>query len=270
MSGVSITVAYDVRQDFHYQTLLVERKTRYITATINRPDSNNAINTVLLADINNLMDIAEQDPAVGALILCGRDGVFYAGMDFSEYVTLADDQVSALSSLYMNTLKRFSLSPLVIICNPDGRVLAGGVGLVAAADLVVTSPRTQFSLSEILWGLLPACVLTFLIRRIGFQSAYAMTFTSQTVDAAKAQELKLIDILTDTADEEIRKLLIKLLRLDRQSIANAISYFRKICLINDDVEAEAIRESTRLAVDPKVRSNIRNYIHNNDYPWNQN
>ena len=59
----------------------------------------------------------------------------------------------------MALLKRLTLTPKVVVACIDGKVIAGGVGIAAAADLVVATPRSEFSLSEALWGMLPCCVV---------------------------------------------------------------------------------------------------------------
>jgi len=52
----------------------------------------------------------------------------------------------------------------VTISHVRGKANAGGIGFVAASDIVLADETAQFSLSELLFGLYPACVLPFLIR----------------------------------------------------------------------------------------------------------
>jgi len=62
-------------------------------------------------------------------------------------------------------LKSLSTCNKVVIAKVEGKVNAGGVGLVAASDIVVAHTQATFGLSEALFGLLPACVMPFLIRK---------------------------------------------------------------------------------------------------------
>ena len=250
-----------------YQTLKIEYGKLHINITINRSENRNTINGQLLSELNMILDSAEADFDISAIVLQGQNGIFCTGMDFEESINSSDDQVNKLSSLYMKTLKRFSLSPLMIICILNGQVLAGGVGFVSASDLVIASSKTNFSLSEIIWGLLPACVLPFLIRRVGFQTSYVMTLTSNTITADEAYKLKLIDILTEEPKDELRKLMMKLRRINRHSLSNAKSYFRKLWILDERIEQLAVEETSKLATDPRVRKNIENYIKHQRYPW---
>lgn len=252
-----------------YETLLIKESAESLTLTINRPDSNNSINTALLADINLALDSAEKNHDCRLVIIEGKGGVFCTGMDFNEIIAqpLQVSTNAAQSADYMQLLKRFTLSPKIIVCKLDGKVTAGGVGLVASSDLVVATDRTQFSLSEALWGLLPCCVLPYLIRRIGFQKAYTMTLTTRTVSAREAYAFHLIDELSEDPDDSIRKLMLRLSKVEEKTISNLKHYFRKMWMITEEMEQVAMDEITRLISDPGVREKITNFALHQQFPW---
>ncbi len=252
-----------------YETLLIRESAESLTLTINRPDSHNSINAALLADINLALDTAEKNHNCRLVIIEGQDGVFCTGMDFNEVIShpLPDNVSEAQSADYMQLLKRFTLSPKVIICKLDGKVTAGGVGLVASSDLVIATERTQFNLTEALWGLLPCCVLPYLIRRIGFQKAYAMTLTTQTVSAREAFTFHLIDELSENLDDSIRKLMLRLSKVEEKTISNLKQYFRKMWVITEEMEKVAVDEITRLISGPEVREKITNFALHQKFPW---
>ena len=145
--------------------------------------------------------------------------------------------------------------------------MAGGVGLAAASDIVVSTERSEFSLSEALWGLLPCCVLPFLIRRTGFQKAYFMTLTTRTFTAREAFDIHLVDELTAQPDEALRKLSLRLNLLDDVTISDLKRYFRGLWLINSEMEQAAVAEITRLSALPRVQNNLRNYVEHGRFPW---
>ena len=92
-----------------------------------------------------------------------------------------------MTQMYMDTLRRITLFSKVVISCVDGQVLAGGVGLVACSDLVIATSKAEFGLSEALWGLLPAMVLPYLIRKVGVQKAYFMTLTTIRISVEEAK-----------------------------------------------------------------------------------
>ena len=168
---------------------------------------------------------------------------------------------------YMSLLKRFASSPKIIISKIEGTVLAGGMGLVAASDLVVATPASRFGLPEALWGLLPANVMPFLIRRVGFQAAYRLTLTTETITAEEAARIGLVDTLSDRPDDDIRRYLLRLGRLDEQTIREAKAYFQKMWFLTEEMEQTAIAELNRLVRTERVRQNIKNYVEYQKFPW---
>ncbi|MCP4138407.1 MAG: enoyl-CoA hydratase [bacterium] len=247
-----------------YSSIETEISRGIHTIRFNRSAERNSINETFLREINSAIDAAEDDAACSLVVLEGTDGIFCTGMDFNE---LARDPESLESSYYMHTIKRFSLSPRIIVSKIDGTVMAGGVGLAAASDLVYATPRSQFSLSEALWGLLPACVIPYLIRRVGFQKAYAMTLTTMPVSAQKAGEMNLVDEICEDPDSAIKRLWLRVNKVNEGTVKNMKDYFRKMWLITEQMEKTAIDEISRLIADPVVRDNIENYVRNGEFPW---
>jgi polyketide biosynthesis enoyl-CoA hydratase PksH len=251
-----------------FATLQLVRTPRSSTIIINRPDNQNAINGLLLEEMHCALDLLESDSGCRLVVLEGQPGVFCTGMDFSEVA--ADDADAAdaeKAQVFMKLLRRMSLCSKIIIAKVDGKVTAGGVGLVAASDFALATPRSQFSLSEALWGLLPACVVPYLIRRIGFQPAYWMTLSTLNFSAAEAAGFRLVDEVSENPDEAIRRLLLRLGRLDERTICDLKSYFRKMWIVNEEMEQVAVKEITRLVTEPRVRDNIREFVEHQRFPW---
>lgn len=251
-----------------FETILVDSTPRVVTITLNRPERNNSISASLLRDITAALDAAERSASCRAVILQGRPGLFCTGMDFVEAAEAPGDARDMMAiDGYMALLKRFAASPKPIIAKLDGKVVAGGVGFAAACDLVIATPRTEFSLSEALWGILPCCVIPFLIRRVGFQKAYAMTLTTRTWSAIEAASIHLVDEVTETPDESIRKLMLRLGLLEDETILDLKSYFREMWLLSPEMEQAAVAEISRLTAKPRVREGIKNYVTTGRFPW---
>ncbi|MBA2649834.1 MAG: enoyl-CoA hydratase/isomerase family protein [Legionella sp.] len=254
----------------HYQTLKVDESTHSLRLTLHRPEQRNSINAQLITDIGKAMDEAERNSSCRFIILQGENGIFCTGMDFQELTTNKDDNgltnVTFLRE-YMALLKRFTTTSKIIVSLLDGQVLAGGVGIVAASDLVLSTADTTFGLSEVLWGLLPACVTPFLIRRIGFQKAYQMTLTAQTMIAHEAHRVGLIDELTENLNDSMRRIAVRVCRIQEDTVANLKGYFRKMWIITDEMETTAIAELNRLVNQPQVQTRIENFVKHQQLPW---
>jgi polyketide biosynthesis enoyl-CoA hydratase PksH len=169
--------------------------------------------------------------------------------------------------VFYGLLKRFTTCPRVIASVVDGRAVGGGVGLAAAGDFVFATPRSSFSLPEGLWGLLPACVLPFLIRRVGFQPAYAMTLSTLPVPAAEAARTRLVDELTDDPRLAVRRLSNRVAKLDVSVIQNMKDYFRQLWILGEDTERTAVAEFARMMSSPLVRGRIGDFAAHQRFPW---
>lgn len=247
-----------------YQMLKVTCNDAIQTITIDRPEEKNSLNAILIQELLQALTEAEHAPANRIVLLKGQAGVFCTGMDLKAAV-LGEEPFE--SDAYMNLLYRIATMPRVVIACVDGIVMAGGIGLIAASDLVLATPTSQFSLSEALWGLLPCCVTPYLIRRIGFQAAYRLTLTTQTINSEEAYRLQLVDVLSQTLDEDTRKQSLRLKRLHPETLRDLKQYFRKMWLINEAMEANAVQEISRLTILPRVQKNLANYIKKQQFPW---
>ncbi|ANU44640.1 enoyl-CoA hydratase [Enterocloster clostridioformis] len=247
-----------------FTTLYIEEKEDTFVITFNRVEHQNSINMALLQELNMALDMAQAKPRCKVVVLKGQNGVFCTGMDFNEAVR---KQTESGSQPYMKTLRRLAAIPKIIVSIVDGKVMAGGVGFAAASDLVIATSRAQFSLSEAIWGLLPSVVLPYLIRRIGFQSAYRMTLTTMPVYAEEARQLHLADVVSETPEETLRLYLRRLSRLDEQTIDDIKRYFKSIWIITQQMEERASAETDRLSSEPRVIENIYNYVTYEKFPW---
>lgn len=192
---------------------------------------------------------------------------FCTGMDFKAVTEGQQQEFS--SDAYMNLLRTMAMAPCIIISAVDGIAMAGGIGIVAASDLVFATPKSQFTLSEALWGLLPCCVTPYLIRRVGFHIAYKMTLTTQTLSAEQARSVHLVDEMTENLDEDIRRQSLRLNRLDPQTLADMKQYFRDMWIVNEHMENKAVHEISRLMSTDRIHQNIVNYVQHGKFPWDQ-
>ena len=112
-----------------YDTILVRDSVCGITITLNRLEHQNSLNHVLLKEMNDVLDLAEQDANCRIVVLEGQKSIFCTGMDFAE-VASSNNQAAkrSASDPYMETIKRLTLIPKIIISVIDGQVMAGGVG----------------------------------------------------------------------------------------------------------------------------------------------
>ncbi len=248
------------------ESILVRKIPHAAVVTLSRKNQGNSINEALLSELNDVLDDYENDIECKAIILESNSNVFCAGMDFKGVFSGKSLPLHWIKQ-YKETLKRFTEIPKVMIAKVEGKVIAGGAGLVAACDLVYANEYASFSLPECLWGLLPANVLPYLIRRVGFQSAYFMTITTQVINATEAKGMRLIDVLCHEPDVEIQTCLEKLALIDQRTFSEMKTYFKKLWLINEKTEELAVNTLDQLIQTPLFQANAKNFLEHKKLPW---
>jgi polyketide biosynthesis enoyl-CoA hydratase PksH len=251
---------------------------------LNRPDRQNSIDGPLIEQLVDALDRAERRPQLRVLCLRATGPVFCSGMDLgtasasrwpgpdgpdSTQLTQEPerDPVAAGGQSFFDLLDRLSRSPLLVVAMVDGRVAGGGVGLVAASDIAVATEGSTFGLPEALWGLLPCVVLPFLIRRIGPQPARAMTLSTLPVAAGRAAQLGLVDEVVADSDTWLRRLVARVTRVDRQTVADGKRYLDRLAESAGDQREVATREFARLMSSPAAVRRIGAFTREGRMPW---
>src|SRR5258707_11653825 len=176
-----------------YQTIQVRIQEPICFIQFDRPDKNNTISAQLIDECHQALALCEK--SITLIVLEGTPEVFCFGADLqglNEGVATGRSTDQDPQPLY-DLWERLAMGPYVTIAHVRGKANAGGVGFVAASDIVLADETAQFGLSELMFGLYPACVLPFLIRRIGFQKANYLTLMTQPISAKQACEWGLVD-----------------------------------------------------------------------------
>jgi polyketide biosynthesis enoyl-CoA hydratase PksH len=148
-----------------------------------------------------------------------------------------------------------------------GRANAGGVGLAAACDLVLADRTATFALSELLFGLFPACVLPFLARRVGLQKAHFLTLSTRPIHAEEALAWGLADALGDDAEVLLRAHLRRLAHLEKSAIGRYKAYMAGLSDLVSQARHRALDANRTMFADPGVQRDIMRYVREMKFPW---
>ena len=164
---------------------------------------------------------------------------------------------------------KLATGPYITISHVRGKANAGGVGFVAASDIVLADQTAQFSLSELLFGLFPACVLPFLIRRIGFQKAHYLTLMTKPVSVQQAHAWGLVDAYEAQSESLLRKHLLRLRRLSKTGIRR---YKRYMNGLHDSLlqsKSLAVAANKEIFSEPRNLQGIFRYVETGQFPWEE-
>lgn len=175
-----------------YETLLVTVADKVATVTLNRPDLRNAFNEGAIAELARVFDELGRHDAVRAIVLAANGPSFCAGADLNWMKKMAGyshDENHADAMRLADMLRTIYLCPKPVVARVQGDCYAGGMGLVAACDIVVASETAGFCLSEVKLGLIPATISPYVIKAMGEQAARRYFITAERFDAAEAQRI---------------------------------------------------------------------------------
>lgn len=260
-----------------YETIQVQFQESICFLQIDRPEANNTISGQLVAECNEVLAACEE--SVTVIVLSGSPEVFCLGADFKAIADARcdprliirerhgnDEQDDGPEPLYDLWL-RLATGPYVTISHVRGKANAGGVGFVAASDIALADETAQFSLSELLFGLYPACVMPFLIRRIGFQKAHYLTLMTQPISAKQALEWGLVDAVEPTSDALLRRHLQRLRRLSKTAIRSYKTYMSRISVPLRDLKSPAVAANRAIFSDAANLQAISRYVEHGLFPW---
>lgn len=163
------------------------------TLTLDSPHNRNVLSARLLDQLDAALRDATGDADVRGIVLTGAGSVFCSGADLSERGTAAPNRMPEI-------LTRLVESPVPVIARVNGHARAGGLGLVAAADLAVAPEAATFAFTEVRVGVAPAMILVPALRVVDRRFLARMTLTGERFGARAAAAAGLLsDVVGDEA-----------------------------------------------------------------------
>ena len=186
-----------------YKTLLVDLSDGVLTVSLDRPEVHNAFNEELIIEAIDLFSNIDAD-AARVIVLKGSGKTFCAGADLnwmSRMVAYSRDENVRDSSQLAKMFALMNECPLPIVGRIQGAAIGGGVGLVSVCDVAIAMSDTQFGLSEVKLGILPAVISPYVIAKIGETHARALFLTGERFEAERALRIGLVHRVVDTIEQ---------------------------------------------------------------------
>lgn len=165
------------------------------TITLDSPHNRNALSSRLLAQLDEALSRALDEPAVRVIVLTGAGPVFCAGADLKEQRAGG----APVTATFPGVMLRIWESPKPVVCRLNGTARAGGLGLVAACDFAIAPASASFAFTEVRLGVVPAMIAATCLRRLEPRAAAEYLLTGEVFTAARAVE---IGLLTRAVPEE--------------------------------------------------------------------
>jgi methylglutaconyl-CoA hydratase len=229
-----------------YQTLTVTITDRIGTVTLNRPDLRNAFNELCIAELALAFDELGRNELVRAIVLAANGPAFCAGADLNwmkKMAAYSDSENRADAMRLADMLRTIYRCPKPVVAKVQGDCYAGGMGLVAACDVVVSVDTANFCLSEVKLGLIPATISPYVIKAMGEQAARRYFLTAERFDAREAHRIGFVHEVA--AAEELDTKVAGIVHALANNSPNAVSAAKQLVreIVGQPV-TEALLEDT--------------------------
>jgi methylglutaconyl-CoA hydratase len=241
---------------------------------MNRPEQRNALSDELLAALETAFDVLEKDSAARVLVLAGRGPAFCAGGDLSRMekaakMTKARSRREA--SRFAKLLYRLHTYPKPVVARVHGPAFAGGMGLVAACDLVVAAEEAEFALPETRIGLVPAMISPYLVRAMGAQQARRYILTGERLPAREAHRLGFAHECVPAAelDAAVDRMCERLAQAGPEALARAKKVLLRVenAPLAPQLAAETAALLAEVRAGPEAREGIRSFLEKRKPSW---
>ena len=188
-----------------FQATKINIKNNVLTITLNRPEKKNALNNVMMNELNYALAYAKQEREIRVVVVDAEGDIFCAGAD----LRLAKEDSNVPKIEGADDIS-FSLRRLhkPVICKIQGSVLAGALLLVTNATHAIAIDSAKFSAPEIHRGLWPFMVMAGLFRVMPKRAGLDFIMRGKPIDANKAERWGLINeyVATDELDKKVSEL----------------------------------------------------------------
>ena len=138
-----------------YTRLLVDYQDPICRVTINRPDDRNAIDSILMQELEDLLTEVEKTQ-IRAMVFAGAgETYFIGGADGIEMMQCDPESAGAFSCRIQHLFNRMEASPLILVAAINGLCFGGGFEFALACDLRLASETARIGLPEVKVGLIP-------------------------------------------------------------------------------------------------------------------
>ena len=209
-----------------FKTTLLDIKNNIMTITLNRPEKKNALNNVMMNELNYALAYAKQESSIRVVVVAAEGNIFCAGADLTR--TKSESNVPKLKN---NDDISLSLRHLYkpVICKIQGSVYAGALLIVSNSTHAIAVKEAEFSAPEIHRGLWPFMVMAGLFRVMPKRAGLDFIMRGQPIDAYKAEKFGLINqsVNKEHLDETVNSLAKELASLAPETMQFGLEAYEK-------------------------------------------
>jgi methylglutaconyl-CoA hydratase len=238
------------------------------TLTLDSPANRNALSSGLLSRLLEALAEAGADEGVRVIVLSHTGPVFSSGADLRETAAALRGEDVPVARLG-DVLAALWECPKPVVARVGGPARAGGLGLIAAADIAVCDEDATFAFSEVRLGVIPAVISATVLPRLDARAAAELYLTGDSFDGRRAARIGLVSAAVPAAelDPAVEAHVAALLRGAPGALAGAKELLRRGSgSIRDDL-AELTAWSVRFFTSDEGREGVRAFGEKRPPSW---
>lgn len=229
------------------ERIILELSNNWLTISFNHPETRNSLSQQLTDEIILSLESVRNESSIRGITFRGEGGVFCSGGDLKSFkfgLQGGDKDLSDVERMSEKTGEFFELInsfPKPTIMLAEGAAMAGGLGMLCAADIVVVTSDCKFALTETTLGIVPAQIAPLIVSRVGLSKARRLMLTASRFHGKEAGKYGIADFVTDNSNElrtvesEIKKNIYK-------CAPGANSITKEIVLATRKLEGDVLRK----------------------------
>ena len=230
------------------------------TLTLDSPHNRNALSRQLVAELFAGLEQAAAEPEVKVVLITSTGRVFCSGADLSEASSGGMDE---------GTRKIVELQRLIVsldkpvVTRLGGAVRAGGIGIVAASDIVVAAEDATFALTEVKLGLAAAIISLTVHARMSPRAAALTTLGGEVFTGTEAAAYGLVTTAVPAAelDAEVARVCASLATGAAQGLRESKRILNRELLARIDAHGDEMAElSSRLFASEEARTAMTAFL----------
>ncbi len=255
-------------------SLLVEIKESIAYVTLNRPSVLNAMDEQMMKQITQTFSTLGDDESVRVIVLKSAGKGFCAGADLNWMKSMADysyEENIEDSKLLLKCFESIYSCPKPVICVVEGYAFGGGLGLIAASDIVIADKqKSLFCFSEATLGIIPSVISGYVGKRMPSAKMRKLFLTAERFDADSAYDVGLVDeVATEENLQNKIDFYIKLLKkvgpLTVGEVKKLVDSF--VELGNRDFKMHSVDTIARLRISKEGQEGISAFLEKRKPKW---
>ena len=230
------------------------------TISLDSQHNRNALSRQLVTELFAHLEAAEADDAVRVVLLRAEGRVFCSGADLSEASSVGMEE----GTRRIVDLQRLIVSMgKPVVTRLSGAVRAGGIGIVAASDVVIAAQDATFALTEVKLGLAAAIISLTVHHRMNPRAAALTTLGGEVFTGAEAATYGLVTeaVPLDALDAEVARVCASLATGAPQGLRESKRILNRDLLARIDAGGEEMsRLSTRLFASDEAREAMTAFL----------